>query len=260
MSATVDVFVCVDVPDLDAGIAFYSGGLGFGPCRRFGDAFAEFGGGSVPLHLLPQPAASVPCAGGVRDYRRHWTPVHVDLVTSDLDAAVERATPAGAVLERPITRRSWNAIAGLADPFGHGFDLLEEPEATRVGTLDVVIDVPDVARAIGFYTGGLGLRLRDTPMPDDWARLDGAACTIHLQRVADGAYTRHWTPVHLDFLTADIDQAAARARSAGAILERPIESAAFGRIASMADPFGHGFCLVALGPRGYDALDEGSTP
>jgi uncharacterized glyoxalase superfamily protein PhnB len=189
-----------------------------------------------------------------RDYARHWTPVHADVVVVDLAAAVTRATAAGATLERPVVRRSWNAIAGLADPFGHGFDLIAEPGDPRPGVLDVAIDVPDVAAAVAFYTCGLGLDLRDEPMPGLWARLGGSAITIHLQADPARTYARHWTPVHLDFLTDDVDGAVRRARAAGASDGRPIQDAEWGRMANLADPFGHGFCLVELGAHGYDAV------
>ncbi len=43
-------------------------------------------------------------------------------------AAVARATAAGAVLESPATVHSWGTIAMLADPFGHGFCLIEFSE------------------------------------------------------------------------------------------------------------------------------------
>ncbi len=33
--------------------------------------------------------------------------------------------------------------------------------------------------------------------------------------------------------------------------------APYGRIAMLADPFGHGFCLLQFSARGYDALLEG---
>jgi predicted enzyme related to lactoylglutathione lyase len=60
-----------------------------------------------------------------RDYRRHWTPVHLDLVVPDVDSAAERAVAAGAVLEGPIQRHPWGRLASLSDPFGHGFCLLQ---------------------------------------------------------------------------------------------------------------------------------------
>jgi predicted enzyme related to lactoylglutathione lyase len=68
------------------------------------------------------------------------------------------------------------------------------------------------------------------------------------------AYERHWTPVHLDFVVQDVDDAIARAVSAGATLERAAETHAWGRIAILADPFGHGFCLVEFRGRGYDEI------
>jgi hypothetical protein len=38
------------------------------------------------------------------------------------------------------------------------------------------------------------------------------------------------------------------------VLEAPARDASYGRIAMLADPFGHGFCLLAFNVQGYDAL------
>ena len=76
----------------------------------------------------PWPRRSEGAPGAPRSYRRHWTPVHLDFVVTDLDAAVERAVAAGAVLEAPTVGRTWGRIAMFADPFGHGFCLLEFSE------------------------------------------------------------------------------------------------------------------------------------
>jgi predicted enzyme related to lactoylglutathione lyase len=46
-------------------------------------------------------------------------------VVPDVDAAVERAVEAGAKVDEPATDRVWGRIAILADPFGHGFCLLQ---------------------------------------------------------------------------------------------------------------------------------------
>jgi hypothetical protein len=48
--------------------------------------------------------------------------------------------------------------------------------------------------------------------------------------------------------------AVARAVSAGAILERGAEKHAWGLLAILADPFGHGFCLLQFLGRGYDEI------
>ena len=123
----VQLRVCVDVSDLEAAVAFYRDGLGLRPGRRLGEKWAEMLGGAVPVDLLSEPAGSAPTPreGTVRDYARHWTPVHLDCVVDDLDAAVQRAIAAGAKLDREVQQRSWGRIATLADPFGNGFCLLE---------------------------------------------------------------------------------------------------------------------------------------
>jgi hypothetical protein len=45
-----------------------------------------------------------------------------------------------------------------------------------------------------------------------------------------------------------------RAQAAGARLEGDIRTHEWGRIAVMADPFGHGFCLIEFLGRGYDEI------
>ena len=119
--------VCVDVDDLDRAISFYRDALGLAVGRRLGTKWAEMLGASAPIDLLAEAAGSAPTAtpGPVRDFRRHWTPVHLDCEVADLDAAVARAQAAGAVLERGIEPRKWGRIATFADPFGNGFCLLE---------------------------------------------------------------------------------------------------------------------------------------
>ncbi len=119
--------VCIDVDNLDQGIAFYTEALGLKPGRRLGDGWAELLGASSPIDLLAKPAGSPasPSAPAPRDYRRHWTPIHLDFTVTDLEAAVRRAQAAGATLEREIQEQAWGRMANLADPFGHGFCLLE---------------------------------------------------------------------------------------------------------------------------------------
>jgi lactoylglutathione lyase len=70
-------------------------------------------------------------------------------------------------------------------------------------------------------------------------------------------YTRHWTPVHLDFAVDDIDAGVAQAVAAGARIEVPIEQHKYGKIAVLADPFGHGLCLLQFEGRGYDEIATG---
>lgn len=117
----------IDVDDLARGIEFYCNALGLRPGRRFGDSAVELLGAAVPIYLLQKPQASAASTGCAqpRDYARHWTPVHLDFVVADLTAAVARARGAGAALEAEVRTCPWGRIALLADPFGHGFCLIE---------------------------------------------------------------------------------------------------------------------------------------
>jgi predicted enzyme related to lactoylglutathione lyase len=119
--------ICIDVDDLDKGIDFYSKAIGLRVGRRLGGDWVELLGGSSPIDLLANRVGTLPVRGSsvARDYRRHWTPVHLDFVVVDLDAALERAKEAGASLEGGIQQKRWGRLANLADPFGNGFCFLE---------------------------------------------------------------------------------------------------------------------------------------
>jgi predicted enzyme related to lactoylglutathione lyase len=126
----IPIRICIDVDDLDRAIAFFTEGVGLRLGRRFDAHWAEMLGASSPIDLIANPAGSAAVTGSsaTRDYARHWTPVHLDFVVSDVDAAVKRAVAAGATLERPIREEPYGRIAGLADPFGNGICLLQLAE------------------------------------------------------------------------------------------------------------------------------------
>lgn len=52
--------------------------------------------------------------------------------------------------------------------------------------------------------------------------------------------------VHLDFVASDIDTTLACCVAAGAVLTQAPRTKAWGRIAILADPIGHGRCLLDL--------------
>lgn len=123
----MEVRICIDVDDMERAVVFYTQGLGLRVGRRFKSDFVEILGAGSPIDLLFNAPGTRPVSSseGVRSYSRHWTPVHLDFVVEDIDAAVARLQRYGAVLEMPVADRAWGRIAGLADPFGHGLDLLE---------------------------------------------------------------------------------------------------------------------------------------
>src|SRR5512133_666194 len=134
--------------------------------------------------------------------------------------------------------------------------------------LIVNIDVDDLAEAVRFYTSALGLRV-GRRFGDGGAELVGAEAPIYLLAAAAGSapfrgatatrgYTRHWTPVHLDFAVEDLEEAVRRAEAAGAKVEVPIAQRRWGKLAVLADPFGHGLCLLQFQGRGYDEIATGA--
>ena len=116
------------------------------------------------------------------------------------------------------------------------------------------IDVPTLAPAIDFYTRALGLTAYRV-IDEDVAELTGASSTIYLLQKAAGSspekniagvrlYTRHWTPVHFDFVVDNVEDAARRAIGAGAPQESDCVEWMGSKCITFSDPFGHGFCLI----------------
>jgi len=130
----------------------------------------------------------------------------------------------------------------------------------------VNVDVDDLNKATNFYELAFGLKIARR-FGADGVEMLGSSAAIYLLAKAAGTpatgvtaqrrtYDRHWTPVHLDFVVDEIESAVRQAMDAGARLESPIATHSWGRLASMADPFGNGFCFVQFLGRGYDEIAQ----
>lgn len=125
----------------------------------------------------------------------------------------------------------------------------------------VNIDVPEIEPAVEFYSTALGLNLGRV-LDDDVAELTGASSVIYLLANAAGSapvssvaearrYSRHWTPVHIDFVVDDVMKAADRAVKAGASRESECIEWRGSKCITFSDPFGHGFCLIEFARETY---------
>ena len=134
----------------------------------------------------------------------------------------------------------------------------------REANLLINIDVPDIEAGIAFYTTALGLH-EGRRFDADFVELLGRDAPIYLLKKDDGSsigpaggdtrrYTRHWSPIHLDFVVDELELARAMVLAAGAVQEGETRDARYGKLAMFADPFGHGFCLIEFNDEGYDAL------
>ncbi|HEY6394681.1 MAG TPA: VOC family protein [Candidatus Binataceae bacterium] len=114
--------ICIDVDDVARAVEFYGRGLGLEIPEHQAE-WAKAMLGEQVFWIMKIPSGT---AGPIsRDYKRHWTPVHLDFQVDDIDAAVARAVKAGGKLDREIVRRPGNSLATLSDPAGNGIDLVE---------------------------------------------------------------------------------------------------------------------------------------
>jgi lactoylglutathione lyase len=122
----VNLIINIDVPDLRSATRFYVDAFGLHIGRRF-DGAIELLGAAVPIFLLAKKEGSLPFAGSAtaRTYLRHWTPLHIDLIVEDLEAAGARAAANGARDAGGVSEHPWGRMALFSDPFGNGFCLLE---------------------------------------------------------------------------------------------------------------------------------------
>lgn len=118
--------------------------------------------------------------------------------------------------------------------------------------ISVSIDVANVKEGEDFYIEALGCKkLRDQ---GSMSVISAGNCDIYLQANESGTqpipseavkrdYSRHWTPVHLDFLAENVDEIVEKILKLGGQHEGG-ESGDWGAIAYCADPFGNGFCVI----------------
>jgi predicted enzyme related to lactoylglutathione lyase len=128
----MNIIINIDVPELGPAIAFYTAALGLEHTRTLDDDVAELTGASATIYLLQKPAGTpaVKRPPIARDFHRHWTPVHFDLVVADVDAAAARAVAAGAQPETGHVDWKGSRCVSFSDPFGHGFCFIQFERGT----------------------------------------------------------------------------------------------------------------------------------
>ena len=80
------------VTELSTGIDFYCRGLGLALKRRLSPSWVELAGANLPIFLLANrpPVAELGSKQAVRNFDRHWTPVHLDFIVENVDQTVSR--------------------------------------------------------------------------------------------------------------------------------------------------------------------------
>jgi uncharacterized glyoxalase superfamily protein PhnB len=117
------------------GVRFYTEAFGFSKLSEPYPGVTVLSSGAVTITLLEkrEQTKPSPATRDVRHYDRHWTPVHLDIHVDDLPAALDRALKAGATKEQFFEHAEHGSAAFCADPFGHGFCLLERKAPRPLG-------------------------------------------------------------------------------------------------------------------------------
>lgn len=224
--------------------------------------------GTIALVFLCRHVSGTPTPDGIEtDAARYMAAPDISAEPGPFEPwsrwLVERVLAGNTRTLQPIAGNPFGKEGFIATPFAADAPRAPSPANGDLQIL-VNIDVDDMERAERFYTEAFDLRV-GRRFGETGVELTGASSRIYLlakaagSRPADAAadarrYQRHWTPVHLDIVVDDIDASVHRAVAAGAILERPVRASAWGKLALLSDPFGHGFCLVQFLGRGYDEI------
>jgi uncharacterized protein len=240
-------WIDLGVPDLDRAMAFYGSLFGWefdvGPAATGHYTTCLLRGQRVAaLARDPDPDAT----------RRWW---NVYLATADCDATARRVTDAGGTLvQGPMDLMDQGRVALADDPVGARFGLWEgrahigAQVVNEPGSLvrnDLVTPTPEPARA--FYAAVFGFALdRNEDLPDfDFTflrRPDGHE--IGGVMGLPDALRSAWTTT---FEVADTDAVVERAAAGGGGAGAP-EDFLYGRMATITDPFGAEFSVIARPP------------
>lgn len=123
----IKISVSIDVSNLKQAETFYIEALGCKKVRDQGEGMSVISTDNCDIYLQEKEAKSnpIPSEAVKRDYSRHWTPVHLDFLTDNVDEIVKKIIQLGGQHEGGESGE-WGSIAYCADPFGNGFCIINE--------------------------------------------------------------------------------------------------------------------------------------
>ncbi len=117
--------ISIDVADIEQALNFYTTALGCEFKKKYSDGWQVIAIAGLDIHLQQKAAGTVAAGEHLRNYDRHWTPVHLDFTVEDIRpccAAIEKH--GGSVESQSFSEQA--DIANCADPFGNGFCVIRE--------------------------------------------------------------------------------------------------------------------------------------
>jgi predicted enzyme related to lactoylglutathione lyase len=240
-------WVDLQTPDVGAAKAFYASVFGW----SYDDQPMPQGGAYSMALVAGDPVAAI--APQSPDMAAAGTPPawNTYIATDDVDAAVARVAGAGGtVAMEPFDVVDAGRMAFVLDPSGAPVALWQARNhigARRVNEPNTLtwneLMSNDLDAALPFYEAVLGVTARATPMGDDEYTMlyVGENETGGAAPPMEGA-PNHW---HVWFAVSDADAAAAAARDGGGrVIIEPTDMPV-GRMATLADPQGAVFSVIA---------------
>lgn len=123
----IKISVSIDVSNLKMAEPFYVEALGCKKVRDQGSDMAVLSTENCDISLQEKGPGTAPLASSsvVREYGRHWTPVHLDFICNNVDEIVSKILELRGLHEGGDSGDQ-GSIAYCADPFGNGFCVINE--------------------------------------------------------------------------------------------------------------------------------------
>ncbi|RUM93547.1 MAG: lactoylglutathione lyase [Thiothrix sp.] len=123
----INISVSIDVSNVKKAEVFYVEALGCKKVRDQGPDMVVLSVGNSDIYLQEKEPGTKPLVSSsvVRDYERHWTPVHLDFICDNVNELVSKILNLGGLHEGGESG-DWGSIAYCADPFGNGFCVINE--------------------------------------------------------------------------------------------------------------------------------------
>ena len=123
----IKISVSIDVSNLKKAETFYVEALGCKKVRDQGSNMVVLSVENSDIYLQEKEPGTKPLLSSsvVRNYERHWTPVHLDFICDNVDQLVSKILDFGGAHEGGDSG-DWGSIAYCADPFGNGFCVINE--------------------------------------------------------------------------------------------------------------------------------------
>ncbi|QLF69929.1 VOC family protein [Peteryoungia desertarenae] len=123
---TTRINISIDTPSLEAGVSFYERVFGFKEVSRPLPHMAVMDANNVALciHEKAEGTESSTAGSHLRNYQRHWTPVHLDFHVNEFEKCIRSIIAENGTVERTFDKP--RPVAFCSDPFGNGFCVLGE--------------------------------------------------------------------------------------------------------------------------------------